>query len=379
LRTPENAKNCLAIGASRDTPDQDEHSSGGTGPTIDGRRKPEIYAPGRSTVSASTAPCGTSSSSGTSMACPAVMGAAALVRQYYEEGWYPSGFANPEDAFVPTGALVKATLLSATVDMSGIVGYPTNQEGWGRLLLDDALYFFNDNRGLELWDVRHAEGVVTDEVREFQVETHGAGTTRITLVFTDEPATVGAAYAPVNDLDLEVTDGIVTYFGNAVSDGMSTVDGGPDPLNNVEVAILPGFIPTEWTVRVRARQVVGDPQGFALVVTGDLDDPAGVHDSIAQRAPITLHPNPFTPAVGSLHGTAIQFDLARSGEAEVSIHDIAGRRVRSLVHGKLAAGPQLVSWDGLGNGGARLPAGSYFVRVVAGGSELGTRRAILLP
>jgi hypothetical protein len=221
--------------------------------------------------------------------------------------------------------------------------------------------------------------MVTDEVREFQIDTHGARTTRVTLVFTDEPATVGAAYAPVNDLDLEVTDGVVTYFGNAIVDGLSTIDGAPDPLNNVEVAILPGFLPTTYTVRVRARQVVGDPQGFALVVTGDLDDPAAIAEPIAMRAPITLQPNPFTPALGARHGTSIGFELRRDGEIEVSVHDIAGRRVRTLLQEKLAAGPQLVSWDGRAEGGDRLPAGSYFVRITGAGSELGTSRAILLP
>lgn len=379
LRTPENAKNCLAVGASRDTPDQDQHSSGGVGPTIDGRRKPEIYAPGRSTLSASTAPCGTASSSGTSMACPAVMGAAALVRQYYEEGWYPSGVPDSADAFIPTGALVKATLLNATVDMTGIAGYPSNLEGWGRLLLDDALYFSGDHRILKVWDVRHAEGLVTDEVHEYQIQTHGGGITRVTLVFTDEPATVGAAYAPVNDLDLEITDGVVTYFGNAIEEGLSTEVGAPDPLNNVEMAILPGFVPAYWTVRVRARQVVGDPQGYALVVAGDLDDPAAVRDVRAARAPVRLHPNPFTPAAGLRDGASILFELDRTSDAEVTVHDITGRRVRTLIQGKLAAGTQSLSWDGRGNDGERLPAGSYFVRVFAGGSELGTRRAILLP
>jgi hypothetical protein len=314
------------------------------------------------------------------MACPAIMGAAALVRQYYEEGWYPSGFANPEDAFVPTGALVKATLLNATVDMDGVVGYPSNQEGWGRLLLDDALYFFGDPRVLEAWDVRHAEGMVTDEVREFQIDTYGGGVTRVALVFTDEPATVGTSYAPVNDLDLEVTDGIVTYYGNAVTDGMSTAIGEPDPLNNIEMVIVPGFVPTSWTIRVRAPQVVGDPQGFALVVTGDLDNPASAQDPVVTVDPITIQPNPFAPAqLGSLHGASIRFSLSRPELTEVSIHDIAGRRVRTLVQGELTAGPQLVTWDGRANGDARLSAGSYFVRIVTGGRRLGTRRAILLP
>jgi hypothetical protein len=307
------------------------------------------------------------------------MGAAALVRQYYEEGWYPSGVPDSANAFIPTGALVKATLLNATVNMTGIAGYPSNLEGWGRLLLDDALYFSGDPRVLQVWDVRHADGLVTDEVREYQIETHGGGITRVTLAFTDEPATVGAAFAPVNDLDLEITDGVVTYFGNAIEEGISTAVGAPDPLNNVEMAILPGFMPTTWTVRVRARQVVGDPQGFALVVTGDLDDPAATPDRIAARAPIRLHPNPFTPAVGSRDGTSIQFELDRTQDTEVTIHDIAGRRVRTLIQGKLTAGTQSVSWDGRGNEGENLPAGNYFIRIVSGGSELGTRRATLLP
>ncbi|UCF33724.1 MAG: S8 family serine peptidase, partial [Phycisphaerales bacterium] len=46
LRNPENAKNLLAVGATADTPSQHTHCYGGTGPTSDGRRKPEIYAPG---------------------------------------------------------------------------------------------------------------------------------------------------------------------------------------------------------------------------------------------------------------------------------------------------------------------------------------------
>ncbi|MEZ4655273.1 MAG: S8 family serine peptidase [Candidatus Eisenbacteria bacterium] len=379
LRTPENAKNCLAVGACRDTPDQDLHYAGGTGPTTDGRRKPEIFAPGLQTVSASTAPCGTATSTGTSMACPAIMGAAALVRQYYEDGWYPSGVANPLDAFAPTGALVKATLLNSTVDMTGVAGYPSNREGWGRLLLDDALYFFGDQRVLKVWDVRNADGLVTDDVVEYQIETHGAGSTRITLVFTDQPATVGASFTPVNDLDLEVTDGEVTYYGNAIVDGMSIATGEPDPLNTVEMVILPGFFPTTYTVRVRARQVVDDPQGYALVVTGDLDNPAAVAEASAPLRHLFLQPNPFAPGeAGKTPGMSIRFELATAGQTEVALHDVAGRKLRTLFQGRLVAGPQLCVWDGSGSGGTRLSSGTYFVRVIQAGREIGTRQAILL-
>src|SRR5690606_5300370 len=109
LKNPENAKNLLACGATGPVPEQHEHCFGGVGPTSDLRRKPEIYAPGCSTISsASGTACGTRTSSGTSMATPAIAGAAMLARQYYTDGYYPSGFPNPIDAFTPSGALVKA-------------------------------------------------------------------------------------------------------------------------------------------------------------------------------------------------------------------------------------------------------------------------------
>ena len=49
-----------------------------------------------------------------SSSAPAIAGAGALVRQYFEEGWYPSGTEQPADALDPSGALVKAVLLQAS-------------------------------------------------------------------------------------------------------------------------------------------------------------------------------------------------------------------------------------------------------------------------
>jgi len=154
LKNPENAKNLLACGASRDTPNQSQHCSGGTGPTADGRRKPEIYAPGCGTQSAIPSTCSTGPLTGTSMASPAIAGTAAMVRQYYTNGFYPTGAPNPPDTITPSGALIKATLINAAVDMTGVVGYPSNREGWGRLLADEALFFAGDTRKLLMLEDR---------------------------------------------------------------------------------------------------------------------------------------------------------------------------------------------------------------------------------
>ena len=51
---------------------------------------------------------------GTSMATPLTAGSAALVRQYFLNGFYPSGTATPSSAFYPSGVLVKAIMLGAS-------------------------------------------------------------------------------------------------------------------------------------------------------------------------------------------------------------------------------------------------------------------------
>ncbi len=277
LKNPENAKNLLAVGASQDAPGQHLHCSGGTGPTSDGRRKPEIYAPGCSTVAArNDSSCGTTAKTGTSMACPAVAATGMLVRQYYAEGFYPSGSASFLDAFVPSGALVKATLLNSAVDMTGISGYPSNREGWGRVLADDALHFAGEERTLLIEDVFNADGLSTGEAfeRSFHV-TGSEETLKVTLVYTEPPAAAGASFASVNDLDLEVVAPDQSLFlGNVFADGQSQRGGAKDDRNNVEQVHLDAPSVGEWTVRVTAAGVNEGTQGFALVITGQVSDSA---------------------------------------------------------------------------------------------------------
>lgn len=273
LKNPENAKNVLAVGASRDTPSQHRHCTGGRGPTSDGRRKPEIYAPGCSTRSASSSSsCSTTTATGTSMACPAVSGVGLLVRQYFTDGYYPSGAANGGDGFVPSGALIKGSLINAAVDMTGVSGYPSNTEGWGRLLADNALFFTGDTRGLWTMDVRNASGMNTGEVVEYPIEVTGVGEQfRVTMTFTDPAATSGASFAAINDLDLEVVSpGGTVYKGNVFSGGVSDTGGSKDDRNNVEQVHLDFPTLGTWTVRINGAAVNVGTQGYALVVTGEV-------------------------------------------------------------------------------------------------------------
>ncbi len=277
LKTPENAKNCLAVGASLDASSQDSFCSGGQGPTADGRRKPEIFAPGCNTRSASSSSaCGTTGLTGTSMAAPAIAGAAALTRQYFEDGFYPSGLAESQDGFVPSGTLLKATMLNSAVNMTGIAGYPSNREGWGRVLLDNALYFAGDDSTMIIRDVRNAAGdaLNTGDEHEIHFTVHSlTQPLKATLVWHDAPATPNASFTPVNNLDLEVimpsNDVLV---GNNITNGISAFGGSPDTLNNVEMVMLPATGVGDYILRIKGTAVNQGPQGYAVIITGDVSE-----------------------------------------------------------------------------------------------------------
>lgn len=273
LRTPENSRNVVATGASWDSPLQTDHASGGIGPTGDGRRKPELYAPGRSIRAAAPNTCNDSSSGlGTSFACPQIAAGGALMRQYYMDGYYPTGAPEPADAFTPTGALLKATLMNSGVDMTGEAGYPANLEGWGRVLLDEALHFAGELRTMLVTDVRNSapESLSTGDSHEedFNV-TVDSEKLKVTLVYTDVPAAPSAVFVPVNDLDLEVVSPMgEVYKGNVFSGGVSTTGGSADILNNVEQVHIDTPMTGVWTFRVLGTAVNEETQGFAVVISG---------------------------------------------------------------------------------------------------------------
>ncbi len=272
LRSPENAKNVLAVGATSQYPAHNYHCEGGVGPTDDGRRKPEIFAPGCGVYSANYATaCGLTSGFGTSYAAPAIAGAAALARQYFVEGFYPDGYADAAHTLTPTGALLRATLLNATEDMTGVTGYPSNTEGWGRLVLDNALHFIGDARRLDVRDVRNADGLNQGETDSWHVSVYDSSEPlRVTMVFTDPPAAIGTADPVINNLDLTVTaPGGAIYAGNAFAGGVSVPGGAADPQNTVEQVLLAAPARGAYTVSVSATTINGVlAQGYAVAVSG---------------------------------------------------------------------------------------------------------------
>jgi hypothetical protein len=294
VASPATAKNVLAVGAT-------QHGSGAgnlasfssQGNTHDGRIKPDVTVPGSNVVSANndgdveTDNCGTRSMSGTSMACPTAAGLAALARQYFTDGFYPSGEERAADGFTPTGALLKATLLISATPMEEISAPPPSiEQGWGRILLDDALYFPYDERRLWVEDEPSGFADPAEEPRRYELELlDGRLPLRVALVWTDAPSNPAADTNLLNDLDLTAQSPSGTvYRGNVLEAGASVPDGSPDRTNNVEVLRIEDPEKGVWTLEVAPHAVPVPSQAYALTATGRLPAP-GV---VLERTSLTL-------------------------------------------------------------------------------------------
>jgi hypothetical protein len=86
---------------------------------------------------------------------------------------------------------------------------------------------------------------------------------------------------------------------------------------------------------------------------------------------VEVKPN---PAAGPVRLGA---SVTRPGRYSLAVFDAAGRLVIDLFRGRLEPGPQSWTWDRTSSTHARVPAGTYFVRLVGPGVCAG-RRLVLL-
>ena len=258
----------------------------GRGPTIDGRIKPEIVAPGTDIISSVSHAAyyqayypkyglNYAYQSGTSMATPMVSGAAALVRQW---------LAEQRGLGAPSAALVKALLLNGATNLApGQYGegekreipatWPNSVQGWGRANVASAIGLGETPL---IVDVPKAQGVRGLEMREYSITLAARQTVRVTLVWTDPPSPSFVGRALLNNLDLELRSGeTVLARGNeqAALRNVCRVNG-YDVCNNAEALVFTAPAAGNYTIRVYGAAVpglVGQPetqaQPFALVAS----------------------------------------------------------------------------------------------------------------
>ena len=69
--------------------------------------------------------------------------------------------------------------------------------------------------------------------------------------------------------------------------------------------------------------------------------------------------------------------MAGDGQVDLSIYDIVGRKVKTLVSGYETAGKKTAIWYGTDESGNSLSAGMYFYRLTVSGNVF-TKKMILM-
>lgn len=334
------------------------------GPTYDGRIKPDVVAPGAGLTSAKASKqhsgektCATTGKQGTSMATPAAAGAAALLRQYFEDAdkkfWtkvcYPSSDAFCS-AFTPSGVLLKALMLHSgdqmslyhngnkneDVKLSTSFGKPDFYQGYGRVQLSNVLPLPGET-SFQL-TVRDLVDIAekTKMAHKFKVK-DSSHPLVITLAWYDPPATSGAAKALVNDLDLilKLPNG-EKVNGNYMSDHVNVNE-------RISIKNPPKG---KYKVFVKANALpVSGRQRFAFVLTY-----AGT-------------PLDIEPKVMGLEEEEVE-------EEEVEV-DVEGEVVRVEVGASVGEGA-VEEAEGVGSGDQEdaVPRRSLWVRAASGGKDL---------
>ena len=83
------------------------------------------------------------------------------------------------------------------------------------------------------------------------------------------------------------------------------------------------------------------------------------------------YPNPFNPV------TTLRYDLPEDAMVSITIYDVMGRKVKSLVKATQAAGYRSVRWDATNSFGESVSAGMYIYMIQAG-QFTKTKKMVLL-
>ena len=102
-------------------------------------------------------------------------------------------------------------------------------------------------------------------------------------------------------------------------------------------------------------EVAGD---IGTSVEGPLDDLLPKVFALAQN-----FPNPFNPS------TQIKYQLPIAAQVKITIYNMLGRQVRTLVNEEKPAGFYNIQWDGVNGRGVQAASGLYLYRIVSNGVD----------
>lgn len=169
------------------------------------------------------------------------------------------------------------------------------------------------------------------------------------------------------------------YAGSTYTVWRQPVEGGlPTPITNQSILCLgscyaqdPSAVPGTSYLYL-FELVMPTESGVVPVTFGPYR--ATISPALARPVGVFVYPNPGRGPTG------VQIHLAGAGHpgeagvaGDLSVFDLAGRRVRTIQQGVFARGLTTLSWDGRDERGDELRAGVYLLRFSAAGSAATAR------
>lgn len=179
----------------------------------------------------------------------------------------------------------------------------------------------------------------------------GGGQWRVDVVIRQEQTTSSL-------FDLPVDFRVQTGSGNF--DFSARIDLAEETVSFIVPAQPTGLVvdPNDWIL----------DQHHLAPTSVDYGPEAAAREALALETP---RPTPFKDLA------EIRYYLPQGGRAELAIHGVAGRRVRSLASGVDGSGPRSIWWDRRDDGGDRVAAGVYWVRLAAPSGTL-SRKVVVV-
>jgi len=312
ISSPADADSIIAVGAALLSRELASFSS--TGPTADGRIKPEVVAQGMSVYCAyKNFGDNYSYSQGTSFSAPFVAGIAALILSAHSE---------------LTPMQVREAIIQTAIHInngtSQTAVYPNNYYGYGFVdALEAATYF---------GPVFSNVPVIVQTVSGFTI------TTKILSKYKLYP------------------DSIFYYYRYDSTSGYSRAQ------------LTPTMNPNEYTASIPPSPNNSFPSGY-FTAQEEFGEPSIIPTSYAL---MQNYPNPFN------FGTTIKFEMPTASEVELAVFDLLGKRIKTLFRGVAGTvGVNQFHWNGTNDHGHSVATGIYFARLKTPDNVLSIKMLLL--
>ncbi|MDP8201949.1 MAG: right-handed parallel beta-helix repeat-containing protein [Candidatus Tenebribacter burtonii] len=100
--------------------------------------------------------------------------------------------------------------------------------------------------------------------------------------------------------------------------------------------------------------------------------PINNEELVIRNYELTNFPNPFNPS------TTIQFSIPQESEVELTVYNIKGQKVKTIVDATCEMGINTAIWYGINNYGNKVGTGIYFYQLKVDGKAIKTKKMMLI-